>query len=316
MVLMMQVDSGPHLRWLKPVPVKGFQNGGTCLPQGIAMTRPTLLLHLDDTPACAHRVDVAFEITRRFHCHVVGLAASGGIPLAAVADPAAMGLDTLGPALAQLNLLATQRAAAFRERCVAAGLASFDAVVAQDDDTHALLQHGRACDLMVVGQADPGHPGTGVARRTLEDVVLQSPRPVLVVPYAGRFSTIGRDVLIAWNGGRECARAIGDALPLLRRARHVRLVACETPIDSGSEATRLDLDATRHWLQRHGVEVSAEVTWTEIDVGNALLSRAADNACDLIVMGAYGHARWAERVLGGVTRTMLATMTVPVLMSR
>ena len=136
------------------------------------------------------------------------------------------------------------------------------------------------------------------------------------MPYAGHFGAVGKNVLIAWNGSRECARAIADALPVLRRARHVRAVACETPLDTGPEVPRIGLEAICQWLQRHGIEVSAEVAVTEIDVGNALLSHAADGAYDLIVMGAYGHARWAERILGGVTRTMLASMTVPVLMSR
>jgi len=280
------------------------------------MTRPTLLLHLDDTPACAHRVDLTSEIARRFHAHVTGLAACGSIPLLTMADPGEMGLDMLAPALAQLNLLATQRAATFRDQCVAAGLASFDAIVAEDDETQALLRHGRASDLLVLGQVDPGQPRASAARRMLEDVVLQSPRPVLVVPYVGHFGAVGKNVLIAWNGSRECARAIGDALPLLRRARHVRAVACATPLDNSSEPPGIGLEDTCHWLQRHGVEVSSETAVTEIDVGNALLSRAADGACDLIIMGAYGHARWAERVLGGVTRTMLSTMTMPVLMSR
>jgi nucleotide-binding universal stress UspA family protein len=280
------------------------------------MTRSTLLLHLDDTPACTQRIEVTFKIAHRFHSHVTGLAASGSVPLAAVASPGGMGIDVLGPALVELEMSAQKRASAFRERCAGAGLASFDALVTEDDDTRALLRHARACDLVVMGQADSSQPGSGAARRAVEDVVLQCPRPVLVVPFAGHFHAVGEKVLVAWDGGRECARAVGDALPLLRRARHVRLVACETPLDVGSESTRVDLDAMRQWLHRHGVEVSAEVAWTEIDVGNALLSRAADHACDLIVMGAYGHARWAERVLGGVTRTMLSSMTVPVLMSR
>jgi len=280
------------------------------------MRRPTLLLHLDDTPACALRTDLAFGIARRFHCHVVGLAACGSVPVASMATLGEVGLDTLGPALTQLKASAVERAAQFRERCIAAGLASFDAVAAEDDDAHALLWHARACDLVVVGQADASRSGASAVRRSIEDVVLQSPRPVLVVPFAGRFGAVGEDVLIGWNGSRECARAVGDALPLLCRARRVRLVACETPLDAASESNRRGLEAMCQWLQRHGVEASSEVAWTEIDVGNALLSRAADSACDLIVMGAYGHARWAERVLGGVTRTLFGTMTVPVLMSR
>jgi nucleotide-binding universal stress UspA family protein len=135
---------------------------------------------------------------------------------------------------------------------------------------------------------------------------------VLAVPYAYERKPVGRRILVAWNGSREAARAVGDAMPLLERAEHVQ-VAVFRPDAGPGELPGADLAAH---LARHGAR--ANVTRHEasdIDVGNLLLSTAFDAQADLIVMGAWGHSRLAELVLGGVTRTILESMTVPVLMS-
>jgi nucleotide-binding universal stress UspA family protein len=137
---------------------------------------------------------------------------------------------------------------------------------------------------------------------------------VLIVPYAGRFETIGREVLIAWSPRHEAARAMRDALPLLQHAEKVRLVAVASSDDEARQWQRDFADAVE-WLGRHGVKTTASLTVSEVDVGNELLSLAADPGVDLIVMGGYGHTRLREFVLGGATRTLLQSMTVPVLMS-
>lgn len=280
------------------------------------MSASTFLLHLDDGPACGHRGDIALGLASRHQAHLTALAASGSIPVSAVAGPGLLGVDTLTPALAHLRQLAWRRAEAFREQARAAGLDDVEVQVDEDGDADALVRHSRSCDLLIVGQADPTARNAGPVRRMLEDVVLQSARPVLVIPFAGRFDRVGSDVLVAWNDTREGARAVADALPLLRRAERVRVVRCASPLEEDSEATGQNLLALQGWLARHGVQATVQTIATETDPGNALLSRAAEWGCDLLVMGAYGHARWAERILGGVTRTLLETMTLPVLMSR
>ncbi len=275
----------------------------------------SLLVHLDDHPRCSARTELAIRLARQWDAHLVGLSPTGRLPLPAEAGPALPGLDTVTLLLTHLRRLADERAQRFRERCREAGLKSFEAVVDDEDGAASVIQHSRCSDFVVIGQAEPGVDGAAAARTLVEQVVLQSARPTLVLPYAGRFDAIGENVLVAWDDSREAARAVADAMPLLCRAQRVTVLQCETPLMADGAGTRERLDAIHQWLMWHGVEADVRLEVTEIDVGNALLSRAADAGIDLLVMGAYGHPRWAERVLGGATRTLLANMTVPVLMS-
>jgi nucleotide-binding universal stress UspA family protein len=182
------------------------------------------------------------------------------------------------------------------------------------DALGAVQLNARYADLVIAGQPEPDG-GSGVDATFAEDLVMGAGRPVLFVPYAGRFPEVGRRVLIAWNAGREAARAVTDALPLLTRAGTVQVVAFD-PLKGDADHGDLPGADIALVLARHGVKVSvAQQHSDEVDVGNQILSRAADMQSDLIVMGAYGHSRLREMVLGGVTRTLLDTMTVPVLMS-
>ena len=177
------------------------------------------------------------------------------------------------------------------------------------------MRHAHCSDLTVLTQADPTAPGHRLAPNLVEQVVLYSARPTLILPYAGRFDTLGANVMVAWDDSREAARALSDALPLLRRAKRVQVVSWNEMGDNDDPALRTRLDALHRWLMWQGVTADVRVETSDIDITNTMLARATDLNTDLIVMGAYGHARWAERVLGGATRGLLASMTVPVLMS-
>jgi nucleotide-binding universal stress UspA family protein len=136
---------------------------------------------------------------------------------------------------------------------------------------------------------------------------------VLLIPYAGDFPAVGKRVLVAWNAGREATRAITDAIPILREAQQVDVIAFNPKDAPHGEVPGADVGL---YLARHGIKVNvSQQTAEDVDVGNQLLSRAADLDVDLIVMGAYGQPRMKELVLGGATRTVLKSMTVPVLMS-
>ncbi len=182
------------------------------------------------------------------------------------------------------------------------------------DPTIAAAQHGRYADLIVVGQPDPDRDrDLPVAQPG--DLLFEAGRPLLVVPYAGRFASVGERVLVGWNGSREAARAIGDALPLLATAKKVVVMAANPkpgPQGLGDEPCA---DIARH-LSRHGCKVEATHVATDVvEPGDTLLNMAADEGCDLLVMGAYGRSRLREMVLGGMTRYMLQHMTIPVLLS-
>ena len=138
---------------------------------------------------------------------------------------------------------------------------------------------------------------------------------MLILLFAGRFDTVGSNVMVAFNDSREAARGLSDALPLLLLTEHLQVVSWSEAGASCDKALRSRLDALSQWLMRQGVSADLRVEMTDIDIADAMLFQAADLNTDLIVMGACGHARWIERVLGGATRGLLATMTVPVLMS-
>jgi nucleotide-binding universal stress UspA family protein len=183
-----------------------------------------------------------------------------------------------------------------------------------EGDTATIIGlHARYADLAVVGQEEPDAltPQRGLP----EGVVLDIGRPVLIVPYIGAQSTIGENILVAWNTSREATRAITDALPILERAKNVTVMAFNPEVGSDKHGDIPSADIAL-WLARHGVKAEAKQAYaSDIDTGNALLSSAADLGSDLLVMGAYGHSRLRELVLGGATRQILGAMTVPVLMS-
>jgi nucleotide-binding universal stress UspA family protein len=177
--------------------------------------------------------------------------------------------------------------------------------------------HGRYADIVVVGQKDPGGE-EGVYNRGLPDeLILSLGRPVLVIPHSGEFPAIGERIIVAWDASRLAARAVNDALAFLEVAKEVTVLAVNPKTGEG-ERGHGDIpsaDICLH-LARHGVRAEAQqMQAEELGVGQVLLSRAIDKGADLMVCGAYGHARWREIVLGGVTRHLLAHMTIPVLMS-
>jgi nucleotide-binding universal stress UspA family protein len=177
------------------------------------------------------------------------------------------------------------------------------------------LREAREAGLIVAGQYDPSGPGSFVAHQFLESLILEAGRPVLVIPFAGVFPTVGTRVMLAWNGSPEATRALHDPIPLIAGAQ-VRILNVQTT----SKEMRADATPCSHaarTLMRYGVAVEVEhgTGGSDLTIGELLLSRTADFNADLIVMGTYSHGHVRELVLGGVTRTLLASLTVPVLMS-
>jgi len=180
----------------------------------------------------------------------------------------------------------------------------------------AVPRAARLADLVIAGQSDPNDPETYIDDQFAENLVLSAGRPVLFWPYTGEFPSIGERVFVAWDGGREATRAAHDATPFLEHAKRTTVAAV---VDGASEAaaTRIPAADAALMLARHARDVNVLNidTGDGSSVGDTLLSRAYETGSDLLVMGAYGHARWRELVMGGATRTVLASMTRPVLMS-
>lgn len=280
-----------------------------------AMTYESLLVLLDDDPHCIGRTQAAIRLARQFACHLVGVAPTGVLDLPAMPNSAAALSAFVASAWDALRDPAERVADQFRNDCRAAGLTSCEAIVDESDKARSLVRHAHCSDLTVLTQADPAVPGHRATSELVETVVLHSARPTLILPSGRHFEHIGTRVLIAWDESREAARAVADALPLLRRATEVRLVTWPEGDATGRQMLQTQLDAARGWLARHGIDAQVQIERPTASVADALRARADESHCDLIVMGAYGHARWAERLLGGATRGLLRAMPVPVLMS-
>lgn len=276
------------------------------------MTYKTILVHCDAGPKVGRRLAVAVELARRNAAHLIGVAVRQPFVTPAFAEGITP-MDSLYTAY-ETTAKADEgiAAAAFAAAVKSAGL-STDWVVAEGYAEEQLPVRARYADLLVLGQSDPDAE-TRTPPVAPESVVLASGRPALVVPHVGVSSPPGHRILLCWSATRESARAATEALPLLRQAvKVIVLIVDRDHPPAGAGEPGADI---KTWLARHGIDalVQHDVA-VDSDVGGVILSRAADNSADLIVMGLYGHSRLRQMVLGGVSRTMLASMTVPVLMA-
>ena len=277
------------------------------------MTYKNILVHVDDSKTSAKRLAAAIALAQAQGAHLTGIypAIEPYLPGNIAAEVPAQLLSVLEKQVAERVAAAK---AAFTEVVERAGLSSDfrSAPCAASLAAEVVALNARYADLVVLGQPEPGDGGE-VDARVPEDVVLGAGRPALVVPYIGAGKEIGKRVLIAWDGGREAARAVNDALPLLEKAESVAVLVINP--SRGGHGEQPGADIALH-LARHGITVEAQhIEVRDLSTGNALLSRLTDESIDLLVMGAYGHSRLREMVLGGVTREVFQQMTVPVLMS-
>jgi nucleotide-binding universal stress UspA family protein len=273
----------------------------------------TIVVHLDSGAHCVERIAVAARLAREFGAHLVGLYAAEPRELPA-------SIRSKGDLARALEWRRSYEERAhevtrrFRDETSRAGLAGTEVRIAEKDPAEAMALNALYADLAIIGQRDPDEDSDalGLPHDFVDSTLQQSSRPLLVVPYAGSFPRIGSRVLIAWNASRTAARAVRDALPFLRRAEKV-LVLSVNPERSGNHGESPGADIALY-LARHGVNVeAAESHAGDVEPGSWLVSRACDLSADLIVMGGYGHSRLAESLFGGVTRSILGQLTLPML---
>jgi len=281
-----------------------------------------LLVYLDSTPQSAARLQLAFDLAHRHGSRVTGLyirewsesqllrrrtAELAGRPMhdmqrldAAVEAE----LHSIAKQLqAELQRLGRELSLPVEWRCV------------DGAPLEVLPQHARFTDLCLVGDDTPtDHFSAGY--RFCEEMLFVTGRPVLIVPGAGSFKTLGRHLLVAWNASRPAARALNDALPLMERADQVTVLAVNSDAIAQSYGSLPPRYLVEH-LKRHGI--SAQMLQVEqvpgAAIADTLQTKAHALGADLIVAGAYGHARIREKLLGGVTRTLLEHMQLPLMMS-
>ena len=278
------------------------------------MAYQNLLVHLDSSKACDLRVEAAMALAHRYQAHLTGLYLVAA-PVAASFSRGYLPPDVT-EALARRSEEAAEGVLARFAAAVEGQQLSFETRIDHGFDTEfpdLLSIHARYCDLMIMGQLDPGE--ASAHRHLTEQVALASGGPLLVVPFTGPAKTSCERVVVAWDASREAARAVTDAMPLLRQAKLVRVVTVNARPGRLGHGAEPGADLALR-LARHGVAVEVHHLESGANhVGNTLLADVANENADLLVMGAYGHSRLRELVLGGVTRTVLEEMTVPVLLS-
>lgn len=278
------------------------------------MSYKSIVVHLDTSDRAHTRLEFALRLARRFKAHLTGVFAiytpepASFYVMAGSADYFREHRQWRDDRLAALERLfhAETARAKVSSTWISAGARANDAVP----------HHARHADLVIAGQNDPNDPETYVDDQFPENLVLSAGRPVLFVPYAGEFPSLGERVLVAWDGSREAVRAVHDALPFLEHAKRTTVA---TVINGNSEdaSVRIPGADAALMLARHAPDVNVlDIAGdAATPVGDTLLSRAYETGADLLVMGAYGHTRWRELMMGGATRVVLASMTLPVLMS-
>lgn len=279
------------------------------------MQYQTLLVYLDPGERAIARLAFSLALASQFDAHLVGIYstfASEARDYFAVAGCAPY-YDAYCEARRDEREAAE---ASFRHdlRCAGRGgeWLAFD-----DYAQEPVIRRSRHADLLIAGQTGDDDEFHALRKHFLDSVVLTSGRPVLVLPYAGALRPACDSIAIAWDGSREAARAVHDAMPFLQRAKRVTVLRIRTPdllraTTSSARSNEIDLMLARQAVNVDFAEVSSDEDET---AGDMLLSWVATSGCDLVVAGAYGHPQWRERLLGGVTRNLLESATVPVLLS-
>lgn len=277
------------------------------------MSLKDIIVPIDTTEACASRVDAAIALASAHDAHVTGVAVlyKPYIPPHAEVEISA---DILEMRQQALRDAADEAGAVFQAKLDAAGCAGAWRIV-EGDPIDVISEQARYGDLLVVSQNPSAGDFLPGGHEMPDRVILSAGRPVLVIPYIYKGGPIGTRALVAWDAGRMATRAVHDALPILEKSENVTIMVANPEPGEEGHGDLPGADLAAH-LARHGVKANADHTVSkDLDIGELLLSRIADDRADLLVLGAYGHARWRELVLGGVTAHILEHMTVPVLMS-
>ena len=256
--------------------------------------------------------DFAISVANTFDAHLLGVAfvydpiipgaVMGGIPPQFIESQRIDLEKTARTAVARFEQAAKRAGVSYESLNVSASISGA---------AERLGRLARRFDLAIVGQ--PEREKSAPDEVVDEGVLFESGRPVIFVPYIQKAVLKLDRVMVCWDGSRAATRAIADSLPFLRKAKKVEIVMVAGKAGKEDEIPGVDLG--QH-LARHGLEVDVKrITAPDIDVSSTILSYAADTNADMIVMGGYGHSRLREFILGGVTRSILETMTVPALMS-
>ena len=292
---------------------QGFDHVRQIVMEDLSVGYKDILVHVDSTPASAVRLGLGLDLARRFGARLSGLHVIPDPDVPPYFKPSAV------ERIAEIYRENAREAAVLAEAHFRETTRDIDTVTAwqtvEGDMARVLAERARFADLVLLGQYDTENPPTISAFLLPEKVVIDAGTPILVVPTRGTFDGIGRHVLVTWDGSREAARALRDAMPLLKAAEQVSLLAIDPDRQGHVHPDANAAEVAAH-LARHGVSTEPmELPSGDKSVTDILLAQIPKLGADLVVMGAYGHSRMLEFVLGGTTQDLLGRMTVPVLMS-
>ena len=263
-----------------------------------------ILIHIDDSSHCAARLELAINLAREHGAHLTGLYVITHAHYA----PQHETKKQQATAAEEKFRLATENSGITSDWVLA------DWGIVGVGMSEIINHYAHQKDLIVVGQTSGDKPRGDVPADLPERIVFGSGRPVLVVPYAGKFATVGTRAVVAWRGGRASARAVNDALPLLRNSEKIHVLSIKTSGDKQLSETPGGGICTH--LSRYGLDCTGEdIVSTDIPVANILMNFAWDKGCDLLIVGVYAHTSGRTLKLGPVARQLLNDMTLPVLMS-
>jgi nucleotide-binding universal stress UspA family protein len=255
-------------------------------------------IHLNNDDACQRRIDAGLMLAKEHKAELVGIYPVHGSGLSQ-----------------EQGIIRQDIHNQFREAAQAAGI-KHDWRVPQGPADETLSLHARYCSVFIMSKYERSVSASSLIPNLPETVVMASGRPVLMLPNYGKFDTIGKRVLFCWDQRREAIRAFSDAAPILRSCSSLSILEIDADHDNLSELAVHPNDIDDVCI-RLGYPAPARLSKFSADhgVGNVILNTASDTGADLIVMGAYGHSRLREWVMGGASRTLLSTMTVPVLLA-
>lgn len=279
------------------------------------MSLKNILVHIDDKRHCEKRVDAAIALAQAFDAHLAAV-----MLVAEPHVPPALGVHIPADVLSrqreesEANVLAVLDAVRRRGDKAGTAIDVRHEWVMLDDFAATFAQQARHYDLSIVGQADRDE-GDVDAELIAEAAFLQSGRPTLLIPFIGARAMPPQRALVAWDGSREAARAVNDALPLLAATQRVTILVVDAGSLKGRVGDQPGADLATH-LARHGLETEVvNAASGGLGAGDVIIGQATDIGADLVVMGGYGHSRLRELVLGGATQSVLDHMPVPTLLS-
>jgi nucleotide-binding universal stress UspA family protein len=278
------------------------------------MSYKTIVVHLNNERRAGPLLEFGAAMARQFESQLIGLHVFPSFRLTPPV-PLPFGSEVAGSIQREIEAEIGRIKAIFNEVTSNQPFAAtWHSITTEGLDIAAsLIKHVMAADLVIASQSDPDWNFSSIFD-CADRLAIESGRPVIVVPNAGRFPTIPKTIAVAWKGRREAARAVFDAMPLLQLAEAVHVIK----IDEGGKEQEVGLPGAgiAETLIRHGVKVTVSTySLGEVAAAEEIRVQAADQGAQLLVMGAYGHSRLREFAFGGVTRALLAKMTIPVLFS-